>query len=179
MLVPGCPPGLFTKQFVENVPTATFATPTPLPTVVTALPLKVRKSSSVPSSNQLTENLHTIPYLSDKFFYTAVSDATVAAQTVDGYTSAGWHKMFEFFEVPSQANGSIGPIAHGANFDWQRQDLRPGLLNLNLIMDEEVFLSLLGSHDNSFNEYYLNTQYPVTLFSLRPFRSRPCSCPGS
>ncbi len=53
--------------------------------------------------------------------------------------------MFEFFEVPSQVFGSIGAVAQGTNFDWARQDLKPGLLNLNLIIDEEVYLGLLGN----------------------------------
>jgi hypothetical protein len=35
-------------------------------------------------------------------------------------------------------------VAQGNNFDWFRQDLKPGLLNLNLIIDEEVFLGLMG-----------------------------------
>ena len=52
--------------------------------------------------------------------------------------------MFEFFEVPSQAMGAIGPVASGSNFDWFRQDIKPGQLNLNLIMDEEVFFSVAG-----------------------------------
>ena len=52
--------------------------------------------------------------------------------------------MFDFFEVPSQMIGAIGPVAQGTDFDWVRQDTKPGLLNLNLIIDEEVFFSLLG-----------------------------------
>ena len=52
--------------------------------------------------------------------------------------------MFEFFEVPSQSIGAIGPVATGSNFDWLRQDIKPGQLNLNLIMDEEVFFSIAG-----------------------------------
>ena len=35
-------------------------------------------------------------------------------------------------------------MALGNNFDWLRQDIKPGQLNPNLIMDEEVFFSLLG-----------------------------------
>ena len=52
--------------------------------------------------------------------------------------------MFEFFEVPSQSIGAIGTVATGSNFDWYRQDMKPGQLNLNLIMDEEVFFSVAG-----------------------------------
>ena len=56
----------------------------------------------------------------------------------------GWFKMFEFFEVPSQAIGAIGPVAQGTNFDWARQDTKPGLMNLNLIIDEEAFFAVFG-----------------------------------
>ena len=52
--------------------------------------------------------------------------------------------MFEFLEVPSPATGAVGPVAQGNNFDWYRQDVKPGLLNLNLIIDEEVFLGLMA-----------------------------------
>ena len=51
--------------------------------------------------------------------------------------------MFDFFEVPSQAIGAIGPVAQGTNFDWVRQDIKPGLMNVNLIIDEEAFFSRL------------------------------------
>ncbi len=50
--------------------------------------------------------------------------------------------MMEFFEVPSSANGAIGTADGGYNFDWARSDIKPGLLNLNLIIDEEVFAGL-------------------------------------
>ena len=53
--------------------------------------------------------------------------------------------MFEFFEVPSPVFGAIGRSPRGDNFDWFRQDRKPGLLNLNLIIDEEVFLGLMGN----------------------------------
>ncbi len=35
-------------------------------------------------------------------------------------------------------------MAAGSNFDWYRHDIKPGQLNLNLIMDEEVFFSVAG-----------------------------------
>jgi len=53
--------------------------------------------------------------------------------------------MFEFLEVPSPVNGAIGEVASGVNYDWYRQDTKPGLMNLNLIIDEEVFLGLMGN----------------------------------
>ena len=61
----------------------------------------------------------------------------------------GWFKMFEFFEVPSQSLGAIGSVAQGTDFDWARQDTKPGLLNLNLIIDEEVFFSIWARSPSS------------------------------
>jgi hypothetical protein len=97
------------------------------------------------------------PYLSDNFYYSAeglnyTADNNPYTPTpvngrgtpgVGGATGAGWHKMFELFDVPSSAMGSIGPVSAGANFDWYREDLKPGLINLNLIIDEEVFFGLI------------------------------------
>ena len=73
--------------------------------------------------------------------------------------------MFEFFEVPSQMIGAVGPVAQGTNFDWLRQDTKPGLINLNLIIDEEVFFSVFGSQDTNFNQQLLSfDQLPNMLF---------------
>ena len=44
----------------------------------------------------------------------------------------------------------------GTNFDWQRQDLKAGQLNLNLIVDEEVFFSVLGKQNSSFTQSLMN-----------------------
>jgi hypothetical protein len=167
MLVPGCPPGLFTKQFVESAPSSTFATPTPLPQIVTAgLPLK-RTSTAIPWSLAFPTATpaipRTYPYLVENFFYSAPSPPAGAAASLYGdQTGAGWFKLLEFFEVPSQAEGTIGPQSQGTNFDWARQDLRPGLMNPNLIMDEEPLLALIGQQDASFNQQLLN-------FTAMPF----------
>ena len=100
---------------------------------------------------------HTFPYLVDKFFYTGASSAADTGGTLVGSpTGDGWFKMFEFFEVPSQMMGATGPVAQGTNFDWDRQDTKPGLLNLNLIIDEEVFFSVVGQQDANFNQQWLN-----------------------
>ena len=115
----------------------------------------------------------THPYLSDKFYYTGFgSGATIDIKnsTVDGYAADGWFKMFEFMEVPSQALGAIGPVASGTNFDWARQDSKPGLINLNLIIDEEVFLSVLGKQSiTQQNGQYVdsmnNAQLPSDQFA--------------
>ncbi len=105
---------------------------------------------------------HTFPYLVDNFFYTAAALAGRLPFTATG-SGAGWFKMFEFLEVPSQADGSYAPLAQGTNYDWARQDFKPGLLNLNLIMDEEVLLGLLGQQDlTNFNQQLLNfTPMPI------------------
>ena len=88
----------------------------------------------------------TYPYLNDEFFYSGFGGPITVdtGAQVGGYGADGWFKMFEFFEVPSQTMNAIGPVASGSNFDWLRQDIKPGQLNLNLIMDEEVFFSVAG-----------------------------------
>jgi hypothetical protein len=214
LLVPGCPPGLFTKQFIEdpypgniatqivtttqttptsqaNVTTTTtvqymapyatgtdnttFASPivvptvsnTPMPvttgggtaptvvtTTTTSKPIGGRQNFNelgVANDNS-TPVAPTFPYLPDNFYYTAASVAPPSTNfpqyyqylttEVGGWTGNGWHKMLEFFEVPSSANGAIGTADTGFNFDWARADIKPGLLNLNLIIDEEVFAGL-------------------------------------
>ena len=174
LLVPGCPPGLFTKQFVEepypgNVLDASgnAATGTDnrfLKNTVVA-PSKTTNPSQVGRQNfSLAGTLPaipTFPYLTDNFYYTAASVAPPAPGSLDpnykqmtteigGWTGTGWHKMFEFFEVPSSANGAIGttdggnyPFSGGNNYDWYRADIKPGLLNLNLLIDDEVFAGLI------------------------------------
>src|SRR5208337_259488 len=73
--------------------------------------------------------------------------------------------MFEFFEVPSQMIGAVGPVAQGTDFDWLRQDRKPGLINLNLIIDEEVFCSVFGLQDSNFTQRLLNfAQLPLLAF---------------
>ncbi len=112
---------------------------------------------------------HTFPYLSDRFFYTGygalptapIPNYDTANTTVGGPAADGWFKMFEFLEVPTPMIGGIGPVMNGTNFDWSRQDSRPGQLNLNLIIDEEVFLSLLGKQ--SINQ--INGQMGIDQFT--------------
>ena len=72
--------------------------------------------------------------------------------------------MFDFFEVPSQMMAAYGPVANGVNFDWSRQDTKPGLMNLNLIMDEEVFFSVVGRQTISqANGQYQTGSYNTTM----------------
>jgi large repetitive protein len=173
--VPGCPPGLFTKQFVEepypgnildaagnlatgtdnrdfiSTPAAVIVAPADPATVPTANPSRVGRKDFHAAPAPLPSN-PTFPYLPDNFYYTAASVAPPAApntgQThltteIGGWTGAGWHKMLEFFEVPSSANGAIGTTDNGNNYDWLRADLKPGQINLNLIIDEEVFAGVI------------------------------------
>jgi hypothetical protein len=146
-----------------------FAT-TGTPLFPTSLPNPPTSTSSTltrdPCSNPFAVLLGTpnpakaYPYLPDKFYYASPNTDAInpSARLVDGQTSAGWFKMFEFFEVPSQSMGAYGPVAQGTNFDWFRQDLRPGLINLNLIIDEEVFLSVFGKQNSSYTQQLLNLQ---------------------
>ena len=177
LLVPGCPPGLFTKQFVEepypgnifaNAAMTLTATGTdytntfakaPTGTTIAAPtggtnPSLVGRQNFIMVGGTLPAAL-TFPYLTDNFYYTAASvSPPIGAAALDagythltteigGWTGAGWHKMMEFFEVPSSANGAIGTADQGDNYDWYRADTKPGLLNLNLIIDEEVFAGLI------------------------------------
>jgi hypothetical protein len=129
------------------------------------------------SSNN-TPQPHAYPYLVDKFFYTGAAnfyypptgiatDPSVAGvPVVGGPAGDGWFKMFDFFEVPSQMIGSIGSVASGTNFDWARQDTKPGLLNINLIIDEEVFFSVFGRQDSTLDQTLLNSiELPYLLNS--------------
>ena len=185
--VPGCSPGLFTKQFCEVAPPIAGTQPTSaaagsLAANTWGAAQVWNKAGWAPTQFTATSSPHTMPYLNDEFFYTGMSEPLppplprTAPQTqgwpdptltsppannnpnapiyslnalaqpayVGGPGGAGWHKMLEFFEVPSSMIGAIGPVAQGANYDWLRQDLKPGQLNLNLIIDEEVFLGLMG-----------------------------------
>ena len=152
-LVPGCPPGLLTKQFTENVPSISFVNTTAQPSTANPSPFinNVAPAAGTAASNALNTPM-VFPYLSDRFFYTSASPQFNGSPTtwdpVSGPSSGGWFKMFEIFEVPSPVFGSIGQVAQGSNYDWLRQDTKPGLMNLNLIIDEEAFLGLMGNAGN-------------------------------
>jgi hypothetical protein len=278
LLVPGCPPGLFTKQFVEIAPSqitaanifsgatgvTALATPnlttttlvgaggTPPTTVApvppsttppvlstfktatapfysvsaaTTLPTPVNPNGYTPPATQpAVATLGTVsatqlatvmtpvqprayPYLVDKFFYTGASNflypplvgpdtggppaTTMETLTqggagatdpsssngrpvVGGPAADGWYKMFEFLEVPSQASGAIGPVAQGANFDWARQDSKPGLMNINLVIDEEAFFAIFGKQDTSYNQALLNgIELPPWPNNVIPYLQNP------
>lgn len=185
LMVPGCPPGLFTKQFVELSPEITGFQPPVDPDAAGPVsnmppdPIRFEKSTEAVTAAK-TSKPHTFPYLMDEFFYTAQSEPPFAGAWPDpgagpapihwnnsnygsnfpitkadttlnthpnyigGPSGAGWFRMFEFLDVPTPANGSIGTVAEGTNYDWMRQDLRPGLLNINLIIDEEVFFAIMS-----------------------------------
>jgi large repetitive protein len=214
-LVPGCPPGLFTKQFAELPPSANFPTPKPktdstwsltaTPTAPTR-PTPLATDPNTAGSPLNTATTPTFPYLIENFWYSGASRPIMQSYTapatlggpqtsgplwpaVNGPDAGGWYKMFEFFEVPSPSFGTIGPVAQGNNYDWQRQDVRPGLLNLNLIIDEEVFLGLMGnaglvpdtsttpSYPNAtppaLNGFQMIDSGPYATFSTGPLASPP------
>ncbi len=247
MLVPGCSPGLFTKQFVEFAPAAgtvssifSVVTPTSTPptggplatigvtasiqqgtngtganqtttsTTTTSTSIQAFYTASLPfgylydtndtatSGNPSTPQPRTYPYLNDEFFYSGfggpvytMSSPYVLNQLdtggqVGGNGADGWFKMFEFFEVPSQAVGAIGPVASGSNFDWLRQDRKAGQLNLNLIMDEEVFFSVAGGqtisqtngqiYDSMGNRTNASNQFSQNLLNFN--QVQPIGGPG-
>ena len=179
LLVPGCPPGLFTKQFVEEPYPGHAAGATPA-TGWDAAKLNSNSPPIPPTGVEIGQKdfgygpplsalpaVPTFPYLTDNFYYTAASVApptgtaaldpgyTHLTTEIGGWTGAGWHKMLEFFEVPSSANGAIGTADLGDNYDWYRADVKPGQLNINLIIDEEVFAGLID--DPRLNEILAST----------------------
>jgi hypothetical protein len=131
LLVPEAPPGLFTKQFAEEI-----GRPNPADAAdgfPGAYPFAVPPNNNPNHPNDLPEP-HAYPYLAQRLYYwnSAKPDERAA-----------WYMMLEFFEVPSPVLGAYGPAANGDNGDWQRNDLRPGAINLNLLIDEEVFFGLV------------------------------------
>jgi hypothetical protein len=151
LLVPACPPGLFTKQFVAHATAQNENIPIPPHDSGTFpnKPIDLTPPSGAEAGDRLPGNVpHTYPYLADKFFYspdgqdTRDNPGSGNPPLVGGPTGMGWHKMLEFFEVPAPSLGAIGP-ADGENRDWYREDLRPGQVNLNLIIDEAVFFGLI------------------------------------
>ena len=167
MLVPACPPGLFTKQFVEMPPSvltnagAPEVTQSRTGTSGTYYDIPPTTAGDVPeaaddgvSGPYQHGDIRTYPYLAHEFYYSSDPNYAIDPQGLDttipdrvhsigGPTAAGWHRMLEFFEVPAPTIDAIGPVARGINLDWFRQDRRPGLLNPNLIVDEEVFFGLV------------------------------------
>ncbi len=171
LLVPSVPPGLFTKFFVERgttdpaVPQAPQVVP---PTAYTNPPLQ----RTILTNNDLAvlrvQKAPVYPYLPDGFFYqsrpTEPNPILPLGATESWFKNkaVGWHRMLEFFEVPSPVMGAIGPVAEGDNGDWLRKDLRPGAINLNAIYDEEVFFGLLGDGRANTQPAVLNLGEAVT-----------------
>ncbi|MFO0956958.1 MAG: hypothetical protein U0800_05755 [Isosphaeraceae bacterium] len=217
--VPACPPGLFTKQFIEtpvdplnlgvlpgngngtNAPQFPFygaTTPVAGGTAPTRTAGSAGPSWVVPGGGQRDGNpipattIPVYPYLADQFFYTAAnsnfswdaannvfvydhSPAFGGTPVVGGASGAGWHKMFELFEVPSSSMGAIGPVSQGTNFDWYREDRRPGQLNINLIIDEEVFFGLIDDETVAkLNKREMSVERNVALY---PSNAPPANFP--
>ena len=61
-------------------------------------------------------------------------------------------------------------MAQGTNFDLVRQDTKPELINLNLIIDEEVFFSVFGQQDPTFNHPAAHALLPAP--GVRPLARR-------
>lgn len=115
------------------------------------------------------------PHLPHEFYYSSDPSATidplnnlgagVTEHVAGGPTSAGWYRALEFFEVPTPTLGAIGPVSLGVNFDWYRESQRPGQVNLNLIVDEEVFFGVVDDPRmldlTNVNSNQLNTGGPL------------------
>lgn len=128
----------------------------------------------------------TFPYLVDRFFYTAapqldyvtpysslldqsgnpitVTVPPVLVPNANGQlygspSADGWHRMLEFLEVPSSMNGAIGPVTSGDNGDWYREMRVPGKINLNLVVDEEVFMGLIDDARLNIKEVDTTTDF--------------------
>jgi hypothetical protein len=186
LMVPVNPPGLFTKHFVEKQPEVSpnipqspggmppdiWIPPAPHANADGTFPYKAPPPTEPAVDEETGDDLpddepHSYPYLSDNFFYSGegqdtADNATTATPpgtgpVAGGHTGAGWHRMLGFFEVPSSAVGAIGPLAKGVNRDWYREDVRPGQINLNLIVDEEVFFGLVDDP----RMYYSNFNAPI------------------
>ena len=97
----------------------------------------------------------TFPYLPDNFYYTAASVAPPPkpqngyAQLLhppdDGDRRLDRRRLAQDDGILRGAQLGQWRHRHGRrreNFDWARTDVEPGLLNLNLIIDEEVFAGL-------------------------------------
>jgi hypothetical protein len=153
LLVPDCPPGLFTKVFTEesgrpDPADAGDGFPGAYPHFTPPAVFESGLTAATSAGGQLDwppylPDPHPFPYLPQRFHYTAVPPAAPGPPPTPSPDRAGWFQFFEFFEVPSPVTGAIGPVAEGDNYDWLRQDLRPGALNLNLIIDEEAFFALV------------------------------------
>ncbi len=168
LLIPSVGPGRFTKLFVENQPQLGQGRRDPTPrTKPDDNPPNYSVSQQAYAASygtQLRDEPSVYPYLSDRFFYSAakqegyiapfatiIGSGTVPtilqpggnAEIYGSPSADGWYRMLEFVEVPSSMNGAIGPVTEGENGDWYRQARVPGKLNLNLIVDEEVFMGLI------------------------------------
>ncbi len=166
LLVPACPPGLFTKLFAEQpnpapatsptgdlpTPTAGGTTPyyTPPPAMASQPPDAVTYANNKVGIRNLPDPC-VFPYLADAFHYSSGSKSS-------------WYQLLEYVEVPTPSLGYIGPVAAGQNADWARKDIRPGLINLNLIIDEEVFYGLVDDPRLSSSQAFNATT--VSLYNL-------------
>ena len=127
MLVPGCPPGLFTKQFAEFAPrkarnqSVAFS-----PRRCVSRPHRRsswfsrdrRDGVLVTGSAANPIPPHTFPYLVDKFFYTGASSPTGLGGMIVGSPTGGRliQDVFDFFDVLQGDARVTGPIVNGTNF---------------------------------------------------------------
>ncbi len=154
LLVPDCPPALFTKKFAENSDLPVAGQPFPPPYPYTTPPTTAN-NSTLPQVADLPDP-HPYPYIPQNFHYYGSQSGEKTA----------WYMMLEFFEVPSPVFGAIGPVTQGDNGDWLRQEVKPGLLNINLIIDEEVFFGLIDDPRLNTNQATLTAPLPQIVTSI-------------
>ncbi|GIW86619.1 MAG: hypothetical protein KatS3mg108_0943 [Isosphaeraceae bacterium] len=177
LLVPDCPPGLFTKKFAERAglpdpADAGDGFPGPYPHATPPEVFESGMAAAVATGGVLDwppylVDPHPFPYLPQRFYYTAVP-LEPGPPPVPSHDRAGWFQFFEFFEVPSPVAGAIGPVAEGDNLDWLRKDVRPGALNLNLIIDEEAFFALVDDPRLNLNPLASGASVPRVVTAIDP-----------
>src|SRR5690606_19152233 len=97
LLVPNCPPGLFTKKFAEDtglpdpnlVPPGPFRAPYPLATPPPTI-ADPDDPTEIPDAPDLQEP-HPYPYLPHKFYYGAQDDGTGTGNLIP----VRWYQMLE------------------------------------------------------------------------------------
>ena len=171
MLVPGCPPGLFTKQFAEFAPTNATSRPTSsrrsrpnlTPPVIGGAALcrpHAKPAKHARHGNATTSPRSSTPIVTrtrSPTWWTSSSTAGTAGRsrprtTPPRFSDPTGGRLVQDVRVlrgaqPDDRRGRPGRPGHQLRL--ARQDIKPGLINLNLIIDEEVFFSVFGKQNRT------------------------------